>query len=101
MAAGMGAFNAPILPLIQKRVPQGIMGRVTSLYITISTLVSPIGLLIAGFGAEAVGLTRWFFLTGILLCLLPLLASLSKNIRALDAPDATAIAVEKEEPVHP
>jgi DHA3 family macrolide efflux protein-like MFS transporter len=87
MAAGMGAFNAPILPLIQKRVPQEIMGRVTSLYITISTLVSPIGLLVAGFGAEVVSITRWFFFTGILLCLLPLVASRFKHIRALDASD--------------
>jgi DHA3 family macrolide efflux protein-like MFS transporter len=99
MAAGMGTFNAPILPLIQKRVPQEILGRVTSLYITISTLVSPIGLLLAGFGAEAVGLTRWFFFTGVLLCLLPLAASRFKHICALDTPDA-AIAAEREEPVH-
>jgi DHA3 family macrolide efflux protein-like MFS transporter len=86
MAIGIGAFNAPILPMIQKRVPHAMMGRVTSLFITLSTLASPVGLLVAGFGAEIVGLTRWFFFTGVLLCLLQLVVSFSKDIRALDAP---------------
>jgi hypothetical protein len=34
-----------------------------------------------------VGITRWFFFTGILLCLPPLVASRVKHIRALDSSD--------------
>jgi DHA3 family macrolide efflux protein-like MFS transporter len=88
MAMGTGAFNAPILPMMQKRIPQAMMGRVTSLFITVSTLVSPVGLLIAGFGAEAASLTGWFFFSGLLLCALQLFAAFSKDIRALDKAQA-------------
>jgi DHA3 family macrolide efflux protein-like MFS transporter len=71
---------------MQKRIPEEKLGRVTSLFVTLSTLASPLGLLVAGIGAERVGLTTWFVITGILLCLAIAATSLSKNIRTLDAP---------------
>jgi DHA3 family macrolide efflux protein-like MFS transporter len=71
---------------MQKRVPEHMLGRVTSLFVTVTTLASPLGLLIAGVAAEGLGLTRWFVLTGVLLCLLQLVAWLSRSIRSLDDP---------------
>jgi DHA3 family macrolide efflux protein-like MFS transporter len=91
MSAGVGSFNAPVLPMIQRRVPQEMLGRVTSLFITISTLASPIGLLIAGVGAERTGLSPWFLVTGLLLCLLQLVAILSRRLRSVEASDETAV----------
>jgi DHA3 family macrolide efflux protein-like MFS transporter len=86
IAISMSLFNGPILPIMQKRIPAEKMGRVTSLFITLSTLTGPLGLLVAGFGAQQLGLTQWFVVAGVLLCLAMIGASFSKTIRALDAP---------------
>jgi hypothetical protein len=40
----------------------------------------------AGFGAQQLGLTQWFVVAGVLLCLAMIGASFSKTIRALDEP---------------
>lgn len=78
------AFNAPVIPLMQKRVAPERFGRVMGIFGSLSALASPIGLFIAGPAAEALGVNTWFVVCGCLLCAVMPLALLSRNVRSLD-----------------
>ena len=82
--AAMGVFNGPIAPLIQKRVPADRYGRVVGLFLTGSTLATPVGLLVAGIGAQALGVTTWFVISGGMLAAIMAVALRSPSVRALD-----------------
>ncbi|MFR7755717.1 MAG: hypothetical protein ACLU0T_08410, partial [Bacteroidales bacterium] len=77
-------FNAPVIPLMQKRVAPERFGRVMGIFGSLSALASPIGLFVAGPAAEALGVNTWFVVCGCLLCVVMLLALLSHNVRGLD-----------------
>lgn len=85
--AGVAAFNAPIIPLMQKRVDPAKFGRVMGLFGALTTLAYPAGLLVAGPAAEAVGINLWFVVIGVALCALMAAFSLCRPLRALDCPD--------------
>ena len=83
-AAALGCYNAPILPLMQKRTPDEKLGRVMGIFLTGSSLAAPVGLMFSGFIAEAIGITTWFSVCGILVALCCAAGYLSRNIRNLD-----------------
>lgn len=83
-AATIGCYNAPIMPILQKRTPDEKFGRVMGIFLAGSSLAAPIGLSFSGFIAEAIGITTWFIICGTLVALCCALAWFSKNIRALD-----------------
>lgn len=87
--AGTAAFNAPIIPLMQKRVDPAKFGRVMGLFGALTTLSYPIGLFIAGPAAEALGLNHWFVIIGISMCVLMVLFFLCRPLRSLDTPSAS------------
>ncbi len=102
LSTGMGfsapLFGAPITAMFQTLIDPAKLGRVMSLYMTLSMLVAPIGLLLAGPLAERTGVATWFALTGVLLVACAVVALLVPAIRALDsamAPSAEA-AVDGE-----
>ncbi len=84
LALAGAAFNAPIIPLMQKRVDPAKFGRVMGLFGALTTLAYPVGLFIAGPAAEALGLNRWFVVIGVALCVLMLAFFLCRPLRALD-----------------
>lgn len=84
--AGTAAFNAPIIPLMQKRVDPAKFGRVMGLFGALTALAYPVGLFIAGPAADALGLNRWFVLIGVVLCALMAAFSFCQPLRALDGP---------------
>lgn len=84
-AAAIGCYNAPIMPLLQKRTPDEMFGRVMGIFLAGSSLAAPIGLSFSGFIAEAIGITTWFIVCGSLVALCCGLAWFNKSIRALDA----------------
>lgn len=86
--AGTAVFNAPIIPLMQKRVDPAKFGRVMGLFGSLTTLAYPIGLFIAGPAADVLGLNRWFVLIGAVLCVLMAAFSFCRPLRALDGPPA-------------
>ena len=88
-AAAIGCYNAPIMPILQKRTPDEKFGRVMGIFLAGSSLAAPIGLSFSGFIAEAIGITTWFIVCGTLVALCCALAWFSKNIRALDANNKT------------
>lgn len=85
--AATAVFNAPILPLMQKRIPQESFGRVMGLFGSLTALASPVGLFIAGPAADALGVNCWFVACGALLCIAMGLSFLSRSLRALDDQD--------------
>ena len=94
-AAALGCYNAPILPLMQKRTPDEKLGRVMGIFLTGSSLAAPLGLMLSGFIAEAIGITTWFSVCGILVALCCATGFLSRTIRDLDV-QTTSKSLEKE-----
>lgn len=80
ISMAIGMFNGPILPIIQKRIDEDKTGRVMGLFLTGSTLATPLGLCAAGIGAEYLGLTTWFLICGIILCLVQIIASTRPSV---------------------
>lgn len=84
-AAMVGVYNSPILPLVLARVPQEGSGRAMSMFLTVSSLASPVGLALSGAVTEQLGVPLWFAICGGLLLLVHLLAWALPSVRALDA----------------
>ena len=89
-------FNAPILPLMQKRIPQESFGRVMGIFGSLTALASPVGLFVAGPAADALGVNCWFVVCGALLCIAMGLSLLSRSLRALDNQDVNDPADTQE-----
>lgn len=85
--AATAVFNAPILPLMQKRIPQESFGRAMGIFGSLAALASPVGLFVAGPAADALGVNCWFVVCGALLCIAMGLSLLSRSLRALDDQD--------------
>lgn len=83
-AVGMGGFNAPIMPILQKKTPENMIGRVMGIFLTGSALAAPIGLSFSGFIAEGIGLPTWFIVCGVLVALCCALGGCNRAIRGLD-----------------
>ena len=96
--AATAVFNAPILPLMQKRIPQESFGRAMGIFGSLTALASPVGLFVAGPAADALGVNCWFVVCGALLCIAMGLSLLSRSLRALDDQDVNdpADALESE-----
>lgn len=63
-------FNASFIAVVQTRIDAGVLGRVLSLYFSLSLLPSALGLLGTGFLAEEIGLTTTFVAAGAVICLI-------------------------------
>jgi DHA3 family macrolide efflux protein-like MFS transporter len=61
--------NIPYVAYIQKSIPPENMGKVISLVTSVMSLGIPIGMIIAGPVAEAVGVNNWMIIAGILMLL--------------------------------
>lgn len=84
-AAAIGCYNAPILPIIQKRTPPEKLGRVMGIFLTGSSLAAPVGLMFSGFIAERIGITTWFVVCGVLVAASCAAGLLFRSIRSLDS----------------
>ena len=89
LTGGMMLIMNPIInslfqTTIQNIVPPEKIGRIMALLMTFSGIASPIGLLIAGPIADAVGSIKWVFMgCGILVLIVSLLAVFGKDIHTL------------------
>ena len=102
LSVGMGfsapLFGAPITAMFQTLIDPAKLGRVMSLYMTLTMLVAPIGLLLAGPLAEKTGVAVWFALTGVLIVGCAAVALAVPAIRALDEAMSPSEAVTECEP---
>lgn len=67
MGASGTFMSVPIMAYVQESIAPEMMGKVFSLMMTAMTLSMPVGLIIAGPLAEAVGVHTWFFWSGVAL----------------------------------
>lgn len=84
MGASAPLFGAPLTALFQGLIDPAKLGRVMSLYMAMTTLVAPVGLLAAGPLAEITGVAPWFALSGALMFLTGLPVWLLPAVRRLD-----------------
>jgi len=82
--AGIAIANAPIGAVIQAVVARDIQGRVWSVMGSITGMMTPLGLLIAGPVADAVGIRFIFFFSGGAILLLLLVAFFSRDLMNIE-----------------
>ncbi|MGI6665441.1 MAG: MFS transporter [Christensenellaceae bacterium] len=63
-------FVVPYNAYVQMSVPEHALGKVNALLISISSLTAPLGLLIAGPVPDTIGVSQWFFYSGIALAII-------------------------------
>jgi len=64
--------NGPLIAILQAEVKPEFQGRVMGVLMSLVTLMTPVGLLIAGPVSDAFGIRTWYWLTGIICLLLGL-----------------------------
>lgn len=82
--AGAGVYAAPVLPLVQRRVPEERLGRVMGVYSSGVLLASPVGLALSGPAAAAAGIAPWFVACGALMAAVHAITFASGSLRRLD-----------------
>ncbi|MGI6169873.1 MAG: MFS transporter [Christensenellales bacterium] len=70
--------------LYQQRIKPEYLGRVFSISVSSMSVAMPLGLLFAGAFAEQIGVHVWFFISGLGIMALGMLAFLLPSIRAID-----------------
>ncbi len=78
-----GVFNASLIAVVQSRIDSRLLGRVLSLYYSLGTLPTAVGLLAAGFLAEKLGLNTLFVVCGSVIFLIAAISALLPSLRHL------------------
>lgn len=86
--------NGPIFAIFQTQVAPEMQGRVFSLIGSLSSAMSPLGLLIAGPAADALGIRFWYVMGGLVTIILGLAGFLLPTLRQLDGEAARPPATE-------
>ncbi|MDL2310898.1 MFS transporter [Peptostreptococcaceae bacterium OttesenSCG-928-C18] len=77
LMGGSGTFyNVPLMAYIQESTPPEMMGKVFSLLMTVMTVATPIGLLVAGPVTEFAGVDKWFLWSGVAMVVTAILCRL-------------------------
>lgn len=84
LAIACAWFNAPIMTLLQKSVPDEKLGRVMGLFTALNGLAIPVGTALGGAIAEVTGTPLFFCIDGAFIVLLGASIALSKSVRKLD-----------------
>jgi DHA3 family macrolide efflux protein-like MFS transporter len=64
VGAGISAANAPMMAIMQSVVAQDMQGRIFSLFGSLTSALTPLGLAIAGPAADAIGIRTLYFVAG-------------------------------------
>ena len=84
LAIACAWFNAPLMTLLQKSIPEDKLGRVMGLFTAMNGMAIPIGTALGGAIAEITGTPMFFSIDGVFILALGVSLALSKNVRALD-----------------
>lgn len=71
--------------LFQRQIKPEYLGRVFSLTGSIISLAMPLGLILSGFFADQIGVSRWFMISGVLISGIAFLCLIVPSIRKLDS----------------
>jgi len=72
LGACVNFYNIPFTAYLQESIPHEAQGRAFSLTGSMLSLIMPIGLILAGPISETFGVSRWFLIAGIVICLITL-----------------------------
>ena len=95
LAIACAWFNAPVMTLLQKNVPDEKLGRVMGLFSAMTGLAIPAGTALGGVIAEFTGTPLFFCIDGVFILLLGVTLVCSKSVSKLDAKTAEQSAVEQ------
>ena len=84
LAIACAWFNAPLMTLLQKGIPEDKLGRVMGLFTAMNGLAIPIGTALGGAIAEVTGTPMFFTVDGVFILALGTGIALSKSVRQLD-----------------
>ena len=84
LAIACAWFNAPMMTLLQKNVPEDKLGRVMGLFTAMNGMAIPIGTALGGAIAEVTGTPLFFTIDGFFILLLGIAIALSPSVRTLD-----------------
>ena len=84
LAIACAWFNAPLMTLLQKGIPEQKLGRVMGLFTAMTGLAIPVGTALGGVLAETLGTPLFFSLDGAFIALLGAAIALSPSVRQLD-----------------
>jgi len=76
--------NGPLGALMQAKVPPEMQGRVFTVLNSLSTGAMPLGMLMAGPLANALGTSAWFVIAGVTLLVTGVIAYVMKEVYTLD-----------------
>ena len=85
LAIACAWFNAPLMTLLQKGIPDEKLGRVMGLYTALSGLAIPAGTALGGIVAEITGTPMFFCIDGAFIIALAVALGFSKSVRVLDS----------------
>jgi DHA3 family macrolide efflux protein-like MFS transporter len=85
LAVACAWFNAPLMTLLQRGIPDDKLGRVMGLFSALNGLAIPAGTALGGVIAEVSGTPLFFAIDGAFMLLLAMSLALSKNVRKLDS----------------
>ncbi|MGN0262442.1 MAG: MFS transporter [Eggerthellaceae bacterium] len=83
LAIACAWFNAPLMTLLQKGIPEEKLGRVIGLFTAMNGLAIPVGTALGGVTAEITGTPLFFSIDGAFIIALGLAIAFSKHVRAL------------------
>ncbi len=83
LAIACAWFNAPLMTLLQKGIPDDKLGRVMGLFTAMNGLAIPIGTALGGAIAEVTGTPMFFTIDGAFMLALGAGIALSKSVRQL------------------
>ncbi len=97
----MGISEAPMGALLQARIAPDMQGRVFSTMGSLMTLLSPLGLLIAGPLADHAGVQIWFIMGGAMCLLMGLAATRNMSILQLENQPIANANESVQQPAYP
>ncbi|WP_165251683.1 MFS transporter [Adlercreutzia sp. ZJ304] len=95
LAIACAWFNAPLMTLLQKNIPDEKLGRVMGLFTAMNGLAIPAGTALGGLIAEVTGTPLFFQIDGVFILLLAVSIAISKSVRKLDAASSDHPTVEQ------
>ncbi|MDF2614852.1 MAG: Antiporter protein [Clostridia bacterium] len=77
-------FSGPYFALLQSKIDPSVLGRVMSVVNSMMLIATPAGLLVAGPGAEIIGVPKWFLLSGVLIVILSMICISNTSIKSAE-----------------
>lgn len=84
---GLAFTNGPIMALMQARIDKDMQGRVFSLFNSMASVATPLGLAFAGPVADAIGINILYYIAGGVILLTCLVGPFSRSLMNLDKHD--------------